>query len=55
LKKGLQQTELAKILGVSKVTINRYEKNVSRPNEVILRRFKEKFKFAELPEYKKRE
>ncbi|MDE2290683.1 MAG: helix-turn-helix transcriptional regulator [Elusimicrobia bacterium] len=44
VRKGLQQVELAKLLGMSRVSICRYERNVSRPQDVILRRLKKVFK-----------
>ncbi len=43
MRKGLQQVELARILRVSKVTVCRYERNRSRPQEVILKRLKKAF------------
>lgn len=44
VRKGLRQVELARILGVSKVSVCRYERNRSRPQGVILRRLKKAFK-----------
>lgn len=43
LRHGLQQTELAKTLGVNRYTINRYEMNRSNPSQEVHRRLKECF------------
>ncbi|MBI3548233.1 MAG: helix-turn-helix transcriptional regulator [Elusimicrobia bacterium] len=43
VKKGLRQVELARILGVSKVSICRNERNHSRPQYVIVERLKKAF------------
>ena len=52
IRKGLQQVELAKMLGVSKVSICRYERNVSKPQDVVLKKFKRVFKLnGELDQY----
>lgn len=44
LRRGLQQAELAKVLGVSKVSICHYEGNLCKPRPVILERFRRAFK-----------
>jgi len=44
VRKGLQQVELARILGMSRVSICRYERNVSKPQAAVLKRFKRLFK-----------
>lgn len=44
LRRGIQQKELARALAVSNVTICRYERNVSRPNDVVVKRLKRAFK-----------
>ena len=38
LRRGLQQAELARILGIHKVSLHRYEKGVSRPDRRVLER-----------------
>ncbi|MBI5629381.1 MAG: helix-turn-helix transcriptional regulator [Elusimicrobia bacterium] len=35
LQRGIQQKELAEAIGVSNVTICRYERNASNPQDVI--------------------
>lgn len=47
VRKRLQQVELARALGVSKVTVCRYERNHSRPQDVIIKRLKKAFKLNE--------
>jgi len=44
VRKGLQQAELAKILGVSKASVSAYEKSQTRPRKAVLRRLKKAFK-----------
>jgi transcriptional regulator with XRE-family HTH domain len=44
VKRGLHQIELARILGVSKVTVCRYERNRSRPVVEIRERLRKAFK-----------
>lgn len=44
VRKGLQQVELAKLLGVSKASISAYEKSQTRPRKAVLRRLKKAFK-----------
>lgn len=44
LRRGIEQTALAKKIGVSKVTVCRYERNHSRPARVILERLRKAFK-----------
>ncbi|MFH2202008.1 MAG: helix-turn-helix domain-containing protein [Elusimicrobiota bacterium] len=43
LRRGLQQKELAEILGLSKVSVCRYEKNIVKPQEAILKRLRRRF------------
>jgi len=43
VRKGLKQVELAQILGVSTVTICRYERRRSKPQSAILQRLKKSF------------
>ncbi|MBI4248822.1 MAG: helix-turn-helix transcriptional regulator [Elusimicrobia bacterium] len=43
LRRGLQQSELAKALGVTKVTIFHYERNVCKPRPVIQQRLRRVF------------
>ncbi|MFH2202011.1 MAG: helix-turn-helix domain-containing protein [Elusimicrobiota bacterium] len=43
LRRGLQQRELAEILGLNKVSVCRYEKNIVKPQEAILKRLRRKF------------
>lgn len=43
LRKGLQQVQLGKLLGVSKVSIHRYERNLSKPRARILEKLLNKF------------
>lgn len=43
LRRGLEQTEVARKIGVSKVTICRYERNHSRPHRVIVARLRKAF------------
>lgn len=38
LRRGLQQTELARILGIHKVSLYRYEKGASKPDRQVLQR-----------------
>lgn len=42
-RKGLQQVELAKLLGVCKASISAYEKNQTRPKDVVLKKLKKVF------------
>ena len=44
VRKGLQQVELARLLGMSSVSICRYERHVSEPQAAVLKRFKRVFK-----------
>lgn len=44
IRKGLQQAELAKILGVSRAAVCWYERNRSKPRDVIVNRLKKAFK-----------
>jgi len=44
LRRGLQQAELAKVLGISKVSICHYEGNFCKPRPVILERLRKAFK-----------
>jgi transcriptional regulator with XRE-family HTH domain len=44
IRRGLQQVELAGILGVSKVSVCRYERNRSRPSAKITERLRKVFK-----------
>ncbi|HAM35839.1 MAG TPA: hypothetical protein DEB40_08655 [Elusimicrobia bacterium] len=46
VKRGLHQIELARILGVSKVTVCRYEKSRSRPAAEIAERLRKAFKLT---------
>jgi transcriptional regulator with XRE-family HTH domain len=43
LRRGLEQTAVARKIGVSKVTICRYERNHSRPTAVIRGRLRKAF------------
>ena len=43
VRKGLQQAEVAKILGVSKASVSAYEKSQTRPRKAVLRRLKKAF------------
>lgn len=44
LRRGMQQKDMAKALRVHKVTICRYEKNVSKPNQAVLERLTRRMK-----------
>ncbi|MEW6556079.1 MAG: helix-turn-helix transcriptional regulator [Elusimicrobiota bacterium] len=44
LKHHLQQKDLARMLGIHKVSLCRYEKNHSKPDSIIIQKLKEIFK-----------
>jgi len=44
VRKGLQQVELARALGVCKASLSAYEWNQTRPKDVVLKRLKKVFK-----------
>lgn len=44
MRRGLRQNDLAKALGVSKVTVCRYEKQGFRPDREVLARLRRRFK-----------
>ncbi|MDD5658225.1 MAG: helix-turn-helix transcriptional regulator [Elusimicrobia bacterium] len=44
VRKGLQQVELAKLLGMSKASVSAYEQNQTRPGNVVLKRLRKVFK-----------
>lgn len=46
VRKGLQQVELAKILGVSNASVSAYEKSQTRPRNVVLKRMRKVFKLS---------
>jgi len=44
VRKGLQQVDLAKMLGVCKSSVSAYEGNQTRPRDAVLKRLKKVFK-----------
>jgi len=44
MRRGLKQSELAKTLGVSKVTVWSYERQGSKPGPRIIKRLRRRFK-----------
>lgn len=44
VRKGLQQVELAKLLGVCKASVSAYEQNQTRPKDAVLKRLRKAFK-----------
>ncbi|MDD5656838.1 MAG: helix-turn-helix transcriptional regulator [Elusimicrobia bacterium] len=44
VRKGLQQVELAKMLGMSKASVSAYEHNQTKPGNVILKKLRAAFK-----------
>lgn len=48
LHQGFQQTQLAKVLGIARFTVQRYEANRATPSRAIQPRLKQQFGFQRL-------